>query len=137
MDDALWFFGDIIRLMIWITTRKGWSPKVKRIYLWKNARQHGPYSIADARMWLSSDLLQASDLACYEGGSTWEPLSVLMGSKRTNALPWIVGASVALLLGIGMVAILAFAVAIGANPQRTGNSNRLINSYSMNGRAKP
>jgi hypothetical protein len=55
------------------------------LFIFKNNQQHGPYSIDEVNRWLSSGQLQRTDLACYEGATTWVPLSTLLGTG--NYLP--------------------------------------------------
>jgi hypothetical protein len=50
------------------------------VFIYKNDKQYGPYSIDQVKGWLSSGQVQPTDLACYEGATTWVPLSTLLGA---------------------------------------------------------
>jgi hypothetical protein len=49
------------------------------VFIYKNDKHYGPYSIDQLKVWVSSGQVQPTDLACYEGGATWVPLSTLLG----------------------------------------------------------
>lgn len=50
------------------------------VFIYKNDKQYGPYSIDQVKGWLLSGQMQPTDLACYEGATTWVPLSTLLGT---------------------------------------------------------
>jgi hypothetical protein len=49
------------------------------VFIYKNDKQYGPYSIDQVKGWLSSGQVQPTDLACYKGATTWVPLSTMVG----------------------------------------------------------
>jgi hypothetical protein len=50
-----------------------------KILIYKNSKQYGPYSVEEVQKWLSSGHLRATDLAYYEGATSWIPLSTVPG----------------------------------------------------------
>ena len=88
------------------------------VFLYKNGQQYGPYSIDQVKGWLSSGQVQPADLACYEGSTTWTPLSTLLGmgtylpatqlrsSPPSSGWGLIISGAILTLIGIPLSAII-------------------------------
>jgi hypothetical protein len=81
------------------------------VFIYKNDKQYGPYSIDQVKGWLSSGQMQPTDLACYEGATTWAPLSTLLVMGTYSGAPpisrppswgwgWMIIGMVLLLIGV-------------------------------------
>jgi uncharacterized protein DUF4339/zinc ribbon protein len=93
------------------------------VFIYKNEQQHGPYTMEQVQGWCSSGQIQPTDLACYEGSTTWAPLSTLLvmgtypaaavsSGYSTNPPSWgwswlIIG------MGLGLIGILLCMTIIG------------------------
>lgn len=51
----------------------------REIFIARNGRKFGPYSIDDVRKYLAEGSLTPGDLEWHEGAPGWEPLSKLLG----------------------------------------------------------
>ena len=53
-------------------------------FIYKNNQQYGPYSIEQLKAWVSTGQVETTDLACYEGATTWAPLSTLIVTTQVQ-----------------------------------------------------
>jgi Zn-dependent protease with chaperone function len=62
-----------------------------KIYVHKNSQQYGPYTVEEVKNWLAAGQLLPNDLAIFDGGANWGPLSSIPGVVAATAIappPW-------------------------------------------------
>ena len=103
------------------------------LYLTKDNQQLGPYSLADVQAMVAAGTVQPTDLAWYEGQTTWVPLNQVPGFAGAHAagpvrrpvLVWVICIFYFICVPLGLIAIAAspFLLSYSSNIQHHVEEN--------------